>query len=701
MWKKFHIILTKTYNSYILFLGDKMKKYKYNIVNLDCANCAREIEEALNKNEYLNNVVVNFNTLTLSYESEKEFSLKELNALVKKIEPDISITSNEIAVKKEFHLSILILGIIIGALGLYLNIPQNLKIILYIVSYSLLLYKTSINAIKLLIKSKTINENALITISCLGALIIGNVMEGIMVITLYTIGKILEEKALNNSRKSIKNLLDISEAYANKKEGNNIIKIDVNDVKVNDILVVKKGEKIPVDGIIVEGSTILDTSSLTGESKPTPKNINDTVLSGCINLEDVIQIKATSVFKDSTVSKIIELLESATDKKTKTETVVSKISKIYTPIVLILAVLIVATLPILFKVSINDSIYRGLTFLVISCPCAIAISVPLSYFTGIGTSSKNGILIKGSNYLDNLSNTKNIIFDKTGTLTNGSYEVTNIELIDKTYTKEEIMDILLKGESLSSHPIASSIVKNKKINNIDITNFKEIKGQGISFKLNDKLVLIGNKTLCNCHEESILHLNINGTHVASITISDTIKENAHDTIKSLKKLGITTYMFTGDNKDTALTIGNQLGIDNIKYEMLPTDKYKNYELVSHNNGITIFVGDGINDAPVLKRADIGISMGGVGSDEAIEASDIVLMKDDLKRIIDAIKISNYTKHIIKENLIFASLTKIVILLLSVFGLANMWFAVFADTGVTLLTILNTLRIMNSKTYLNK
>ena len=676
-----------------------MKRYKYNINNLDCANCARKIEEMLNNNTNFNNAVVNFSTCKISYESDKDYTLEELNTLIKSVEPDAYITLNEEveeSTSKEYYLSILIIALVVGLLGYFLPLPKIVKIILYLISYSLLLYKTSINAIKLLKKGSGINENALITVSCIGALIIGEVLEGMMVITLYTIGKILEEKAINNSRKSIKDLLDIKEPFAYLVDGKKIVKIPVEEVKKDDVLVVKKGEKVPVDGVIIKGSSSLDTSALTGESELVSVNVSDEVLSGSINMGDVLEIKATNTFSNSTVAKILDLLESATDKKTKTENMVTKFSKVYTPIIIGLAILITIILPLIFKVPFKTSLYRALTFLVISCPCAIAISVPLSYFTGIGTASKKGILVKGSNYLDNLSNTTSIIFDKTGTLTNGTFNVEKIEVLDDKYSKEEIIDILIKGESLSNHPIAKSILKLKKgkIDNSDVLDYKEIEGNGISFKLNKKNVLIGNSKLCGCDIDTDLHLSINGKHVASVVINDGIKENAKETISKLKNSNIKTYMFTGDKKAVALNIGKKLGLDEIKYEMLPQDKFEAFEKVSDNSEVTIFVGDGINDAPVLRRADIGISMGGVGSDSAIEASDIVLMSDELSRIPLAINISKYTKRIIKENLIFAMSVKVVILLLSIFGYANMWLAVFADTGVTLLTILNTLRIMN-------
>ena len=672
-----------------------MKKYKYNINNLDCAACARKIEEMLNKHEDFSNATVNFNTCKIAYESNKDYSLEELNGLVRRVEPECFITLEEKENRKEFSLRFLVLALTIGLSGYFLPLPKVIKIILYLISYSMLLYRTTINALKLLLKGNGINENALMTISCLGALALGEVLEGMMVIALYTIGKILEEKAINNSRKSIKDLLDIKEPYVNLKVRDKIDQIRVEDVKLNDILIVKKGEKIPVDGVVVKGSTLLDTSALTGEADLDNVTVKSNVISGSINMGDVIEIKATKTYDDSTVSKVLELLDSATDKKTKTETLVSKISKIYTPSVIIMAILITIFLPIFTDATIKESIYRGLTFLVISCPCAIAISIPLSYFTGIGVSSKKGILIKGSNYLDNLSNTSSVIFDKTGTLTNGTFNVSKIEIEDSRYNYDEIIDILIKGESFSNHPIAKSILKLKstKVDNSDVRDFREIEGLGITFKIGDKNIFIGNKRLCSCNHECMLHLNINGSHVASISIDDGIKDSAKETISKLKSYGIKTYMFTGDRKENALVIGHTLGIDEIKYEMLPQDKFSNYDSVSKDNKITIFVGDGINDAPVLKRADIGISMGGVGSDIAIEASDIVLMSDEVDRIPLAIDISKYTKCIIKENLIFALSVKVIILLLSVFGLANMWLAVFGDTGVTLLTILNTLRIM--------
>lgn len=672
-----------------------MRKYRYNINNLDCANCAREIEQMLNKHPQINNAVVNFSTSKVSFESDESFSMDDVNVMIKKVEPDAFLTNEKNNAPKEYHMWTLALGIVLGVLGSKIN-NAYVGNIVSILAYGLLLYRPIINACKTLVKSRSINENMLITVSCIGAYLVGQKMEGIMVIALYTIGKILEEKAVNNSRKSISDLISIKQNYANKKVNGVIEEVDVNEINIGDTLVVKKGEKIPVDSVVVSGKTQLDTSMLTGESELVNAIAGDKVLSGTINMGDTIEIRSKNTFSDSTVSRILNLLEDATDKKTKTETFISKASKVYTPAVLLLAVLVAVFLPMFFRVNLSDSIYRALTFLVISCPCAIAISVPLSYFSGIGIASKNGILIKGSNYLDNLSKVKNIIFDKTGTLTNGEFKVTGIEIFDNEYTREDIIEIITKGESLSNHPIAKSILKLKQgpIDNGAVEDFKEMEGKGVSYTLDGKNIIIGTRKVCNCNEVAILHLNIDGKHIASIDIDDGIKESAFSAIQNLKKNKIKTYMFTGDKKEVALEVGKRLGLDEIKYEMLPTNKYAEYEKVANKGEITVFAGDGINDAPVLKRADIGISMGNVGSESAIEASDIVLMSGDINKIPLSINISKYTGSIIKQNLIFAMTVKVAILTLSVLGLANMWFAVFADTGVTLLTILNTLRIMN-------
>lgn len=672
-----------------------MGKYRVNINNLDCANCAKEVEKNLNKDNRLQNVIVNFAKSTITYEAAEELNITELNKMVKLVEPEASVSKDEIKKPKEFHVWLLAVSTLIGILGVYVKINPIINNILIIVAYILLLYRIFLNACKMLVRSRTVNENALITISCVGAYIIGEPAEGLMVIILYTIGKILEEKAINNSRKSIKSLIDIKQDYANKKVKNGLEKINVEDIKIGDILIIKQGEKIPVDGKVIKGKTILDVSALTGESEAKEIAENDEVLSGSINLGDIIEIEVIKLFQDSTVAKILDLLDEATDKKAKRETYISKITRIYTPVVLLLAIAIAILGPMIMNITKTEGIYRGLTFLVISCPCAIAISVPLSYFTAIGVASRKGILIKGSNYLDALKDVNKIVFDKTGTLTEGSFEVANIDIFDDSYTKEEVIDILVKGEALSNHPIAKSILKltGDEISSNDVENFKEVSGKGISYTLYGKKIKIGNKNICDCDKDAVLHLSIDNKHIASITINDGIKNNAYNAIKDLKSAGIETYMFTGDKKEVAENIGKKLGIDNIVSEMLPTDKYKNYEKIANENDVIAFVGDGINDAPTLKRAEVGIAMGGLGTEAAIEAADIVLMSDDLSKIPTAIDIAKYTNRIIKQNLGFAVSIKIAILILSSLGLVNMWFAVFADTGLTLLAILNTLKII--------
>ena len=567
---------------------------------------------------------------------------------------------------------------------------------LIIASYIILLYRTFKVAVKMLIKSHTINENALITISAIGAYFVDKQMEGLMVITLYEIGKILEEKAVNNSRNSIKDLMNIKQDFANKVVGDKTKVINVEDVKINDILIIKKGEKIPVDGIVIEGETKLNLFSLTGESDLVNKKENDEVLSGSINEGKVIKIKATKLFNDSTVSKILSLIEDATDKKSKTETFVAKMAKYYTPIVLIISVITFICFILFTDLTTYESIYRALVFLVISCPCAIAISVPLSYFTGIGVSSKNGILVKGSNYLDLLSRVNKIVFDKTGTLTSGAFNVISFNLLDSSYSEDYILKLYALGENLSNHPIAKSIMNYVNIDvNEKVKNHKEIEGLGVSYTYDDKKIKIGNNKMFDIKDDGSLniYLSIDDKIVSSLTINDGIKEGVENTLSELSKKGIETYMFTGDSKENALSISEKLNIDKVYYELLPTEKYEKLEELLNDKDVVAFIGDGINDAPSLKRADIGISMGSIGSSSAIEASDIVIMDDDISKINKAISISNKVKRIIKENLVFSIGVKILILVLSVIGIANMWQAVFAVVGVTIISILNTFRIM--------
>lgn len=679
-------------------------KYKYKLNELDCANCANKLECKLNEDKNIKNATVNFSKLTVTIETNMENGVKEyVSKIIKSVEPEINILElsekNNNSNNINYNIIRLMSGIIISILGIFI-LKGNISKIFIILGYIILLLKTTKNAIKLLIKSKIINENLLVAISCIGAYFTNNINEGIMVIVLYEIGKILENIAINNSRKSISELMDIKPEYANLKTTKENIKVNPEIVKINDIIIIKQGEKVPLDGIITKGEAKLNTQALTGESKLKKVTINDKVLSGSINESGLIELKVTSNYNDSTVSRILELVETATDRKAKTETFVASAAKIYTPIVLILATLTAILFPLLLNISINESIYRALAFLVISCPCAIAISVPLSYFTGIGKASKEGILIKGSDHLDSLRKINKIIFDKTGTITTGSFSNYNLEILDKNYSKEKIIELYVKGEKLSNHPIAKSITNIFKINpsTNDIENFKEISGKGISYNLSKDKIKIGSSTFCKFHDkDNAIYLSINDKLIAKLKLLDGIKKDAKITISNLKKMSIITKMFTGDNKEVALKIAHDTGIKEVFYELLPEDKYKLLtEEINNNDGKTAFVGDGINDAPSLALADVGISMGGVGSASAIEASDVVIMTDELKKIVYAIKISKYTNKIIKQNLLFAITIKILVLILSSIGIASMWQAVFADTGVTLLTILNTTRILKNK-----
>ncbi len=695
-----------------------MKKYEYEIAGLDCATCANEIQEGLNKNPEIKNANVNFAKMKLTYETDT-LSKEEIEKIVQSIEPEVDLLEvnskskdlkNEKAQKENrkklwLHILRLVIGAIVAGVGLYVPMPKVASTILIVLGYAILLFKTVKNAVKLLFKSKTINENLLITISCIGAYLVGKSSEGLMVIILYEIGKILEEKAINKTRKSISDLMDIKPEYANLKKGDEIEIVEPSEVKVGDIVVAKQGEKIPLDGVVVKGTASLNTASLTGESKPQDVAENDIVLSGSIVLEGLLEIKVTEKYENSTVSKILELVENATDKKAKTETFVNKAAKIYTPIVIGIAILVGIFLPLISNVTYggeNGSIYRALIFLVISCPCAIAISVPLCYFSGIGKSSKEGILIKGSDYLDELKDVKEIVFDKTGTLTKGQFGISKIEVYSDKYVENDVLKYVVWGESYSNHPIAKSIVRNaQNVETKKVENYEEITGKGIKYNIDGKTVLAGNSSLVGKEDEiaesTKIYLKIDEELVGAILLKDEAKHGTKEAIQALNSRGIVTKMFTGDNKKAAKQIAEELGISEFEAEMLPDQKYseleKELEKYKGTNGKVAFVGDGINDSPVLARADVGISMGGVGSGSAIEASDIVVMTDSIDRIDCAIDISKKTSKIIKQNLIFSIGVKIVVLILSVFGVANMWEAVFADVGATLITVLNSLRIL--------
>lgn len=691
-----------------------MKKYSFILKNLDCANCANKIQNKLAENPSYKNVVVNFNTLKLTLESDLENIKSDIEKTVKELEPEVEVLDfygkqEKSYQKKDKNINQdfirLITGIVFMVMGIFLKLPWELNLICIIVSYIILLFRTGKNSIKLL-RKKVIDENFLVTISCIGAFFIEKQFEGLMVIVLYEIGKLLENKAVNNTRKSISDLMDIKPEYANLKHENHEHKVNPNEVNIGDIIVVKQGEKVPLDGIIVKGEALLNTSSLTGESKLRNVIENDNVISGSINEKGLIEVKVTEKYEDSTVNKILELVENATDKKAKTETFVNKISRIYTPIVVGFALLVGIFLPIILNITYQESVYRALIFLVVSCPCAIVISVPLSYFTGIGKASKKGILIKGSNYLDILKNIKEIVFDKTGTLTKGEFGIEKISIYSDDYTEDEFLEYVAMGEIFSNHPISAAILNRygKIVEKDKVKDFEEVSGKGISYKFENKIIKIGNSDFTGAEKENeigtVIYVKIDDEVIGCLVLNDVLKKETKIAINKLHKLGIKTKIFTGDNKEIALKIGKDIGIDEVKFEMLPQDKYaeleKTINLNKNTNNKVAFVGDGINDSPVLALSDVGISMGGIGASSAIEASDVVIMTDDLNKIEEAIKISKTTNLIIKQNLIFALFIKILVLILSVFGLSTMWQAVFADVGVTLITIINTMRILKIK-----
>lgn len=606
--------------------------------------------------------------------------------------------------EEKINLFRIITTIILFAITFIPSLNSNIKISLYIISYLVIGGDILINAIKNIFKGELFDENFLMSLATVGALVIGEYPEAIAVMLFYQIGELFQDMAVEKSKANITKLMDIRPDFANIEHNGNLVQVSPEKINIGDIIVVKPGEKIPLDGIIVYGKSSLNTTALTGESIPRSVNVDDEVLSGCINLSCLIKIKTTSTFGDSTVSKILDLVENADNSKANTEKFITKFAKIYTPVVVILAVLL-AVIPSLITGEWLEWINRSLIFLVISCPCALVVSVPLSFFAGIGGASKNGVLIKGANYLEALANVNTIVFDKTGTLTKGNFKVVAIH--PEKITKEKLLEIATLAEQFSTHPISISL-KNEYSKELDknrVKDIEDIPGKGIKATVDKKQVYIGNDKLMkyidvhyeNCEKEgTISHIVIDGEYAGHIVITDEIKPTSKTALNELKNLGVAkTVMLTGDKKEVGESIGFELGLDEIKTELLPVNKVEEVErlIKSKNNDKEkiAFVGDGINDAPVLKRCDIGISMGGLGSDAAIEASDIVLMNDDPSSIAKAIKISRKTLKIVRQNIIFALAVKLIVLILGALGIANMWEAVFADVGVSFIAILNALR----------
>lgn len=605
----------------------------------------------------------------------------------------------------------IIIGAAVLATAVLLSLNNEwLQIALFIISYIIVGGDVVKRAVKNIFKGQVFDENFLMSIATIGAFFIGEYPEGVAVMLFYQVGELFQSYAVGKSRKSIASLMDIRPDYANVKKGDELVKVDPDEVQIGDIIVIKAGEKIPLDGKVIEGSSMIDTSALTGESVPREVEVGSDILSGCININGVITAEVTKEFGESTVSKILDLVENASSKKSNSEQFITKFARYYTPVVVIIAVFLAIIPPLVIDgATFSDWIYRALAFLVVSCPCALVISIPLSFFGGIGGASKKGVLVKGSNYLEALAETEIVVFDKTGTLTKGVFNVQEIH--PEGVSKEELLELTAHAESYSNHPISISLKRaySKEIDNGRISDVEEISGHGVIATVDGKKVMAGNIKLMKMMDipyfkgeliGTIVHVAVNNKYIGYIVIADEVKEDSAQAIKELKAANIKqTVMLTGDNKSIGSKVAKELGLDKVYAELLPADKVEKLEeLFSQKSkkGKLTFVGDGINDAPVLARADIGIAMGGLGSDAAIEAADVVIMTDEPSKIATTMKISKKTLKIAHQNIVFAIGIKIIVLILSAFGITTMWAAIFADVGVTIIAVLNAFRALNVK-----
>ncbi len=711
--------------------ADKNKGNKSIIMleGLGCANCAAKIETEVKNLEGVKFASVDFVSKKLTLETDDSISISKLSekieGIVKKIEPDVKVTfegntfksktkendndEDEDNHKKE--IAKLVIGGAIFAVGMIFHFQDWLELTIFLISYIIVGGSVVLRAIKGITRGQVFSEHFLMSIATIGAFFVGEYPEGVAVMMFYLVGELFQDMAVDHSRKSISSLMDIRPDYANLKVGNELKKVSPEDVSIGDIIVVKPGEKIPLDGKVIEGISMVDTSALTGESVPRELEPGKDALSGFINKNGVLTVEVTKDYSESTVSKILDLVQNASSRKAPTEQFITKFARYYTPVVVFSALALAVIPPLVIPgATFSEWIYRALVFLVVSCPCALVISIPLGFFGGIGGASKRGILIKGSNYLEALNNVEIVIFDKTGTLTKGVFKVTETNP-QNDYTEEELIEYAAYAESYSNHPIALSIMSayNTEIDKNRIENYQEIAGHGIKVNVNGKEVLAGNTRLMVSENikyndvetlGTVVHVAINNKYAGNIVISDEVKEDSAHAIKELKSLGIKkTVMLTGDLKTVGDKIGKQLGLDEVYSELLPADKVDKLELLDSKKspkGKLVFVGDGINDAPVLARADIGMAMGGLGSDAAIEAADIVIMTDEPSKIASAIKIAKRTRSIVFQNIVFALGVKAIFLVLGASGVASMWEAVFADMGVAIIAILNAMRVMNTK-----
>jgi len=664
------------------------------IEGLHCPNCAKNLQNELNKIKDVKNLNIDVIKATMSFDCKNfDVAIKQIIAITKKLEPGVQIIyNNQQKNSKQLwtDLTTFTIALFLAIMCFVVNLQPYLFWTFFISSAILFGYQTYIKAAKLLLKG-IINENLLLTISVVGAAILGEYFESLMVIALYSIGKLFEGLALSKSRKSIEKLTNLQPEYAMLLKNGKEEKVDPKTIKTGSIIIVKPGERIAIDGIVLKGSASLDMQSLTGESLPISISQNEAVMSGAIVLDGVLEIKTTSEYSSSTVSRIMSLIENAAEKKSKTETLISKITRWYTLGVIISAILVFG---VVFAVTsnANTAIYRGLIFLVVSCPCAFAISVPLAYFSGLGNASRNGILIKGSNYLDACAKLNIVAFDKTGTLTTGKFEIEKIKPLTKKYTSKDILYLASVGEQYSLHPLAKSIVAHNKKELSAATNVKEIAGEGVYYSFNNNKYFVGRKQKET--KNTIVELYENNEKIAEIYLTDKIKETSKQACEELKKMNIQTLLLSGDNEETVSKVIKELSINKGISNLLPEDKYKYLQSLKMSSKQTIgYVGDGINDSPSLMLADVGISMGINGSPASIEASDIVLVDDNPAKVATAVKISKYTGKIVWQNIIFSALIKFIFLALGSFGITGMLAAVFADVGVTVLAILNSMRAL--------
>jgi len=690
-----------------------MKSYR--LEGLDCANCAMKIEKGVQKINGVKEATVNFTSGKLTIDAEEDHLAtieQETKKVVKELEPDVKVTEidkekvSEHGNEKERNTLFRILFSLAGiALLLLFDFNEPIRLIGYLLIYLLIGYDVVKKAVMNIVKGKIFDENFLMSVATIGAMLIGEYPEAVAVMLFYQIGEYFQGLAVSHSRKSIRELMAIRPETAHVQTAEGLMTVNPEDVQIGQFVLVKPGERIPLDGTIIEGESLVDTSALTGESVPKSVYVGETVLSGFINKNKPFLVQVEKSYENSTISKLLELVENASSKKAPAENFITKFARYYTPVVVGLAVLLAVLPPLVVSgAAFSEWIYRALTFLVISCPCALVISVPLSFFGGIGGASKIGVLVKGSNYLELLAQTETVVFDKTGTLTKGDF---SIQTIDTKIDPKIFMQYIASAEQFSTHPIAQSVLEGYAGPLLPTTNIQEFAGEGILAEVDGKQVLVGNHKLMERFEISfpssqeigtLLYLAIDQSYSGYLVIADTLKEDAVDALVQLKQAGVkNTVMLTGDSKKIADHIGKQVGVDKIYSELLPEDKVQRLEeILQSNNKKTAFVGDGINDAPVLARADVGIAMGGLGSDAAIEAADVVIMNDQPSKIAEAIHLAKKTLKIVKQNIVFAIGIKILVLSLGAFGFASMGDAVFADVGVTVLAVLNAMRSLHVK-----